>query len=93
MKKYFPSISLKIKSIIFHAILFAAVPQTGKAQYNTIHNSRIASLQVVSGTDWLSMPITQLGGNAINIDFDDMTHDYHRYTYKITHCEANWKES
>lgn len=93
MKKYFPSISLKIISIIFHAILFAAVPQTGKAQYNMIHNSRIASLQVVSGTDWLSMPITQLGGNAINIDFDDMTHDYHRYTYKITHCEANWKES
>lgn len=63
------------------------------AQRHETYNQRIATLQVVAGTDWLNMPITQLGGKPINIDFDDLTHDYHRYTYKIEHCDANWKVS
>ena len=35
-------------------------------------------------------PITYIGGEPINISFDDLTHEYHRYTYKIEHCEADW---
>ncbi len=31
--------------------------------------------------------------NLSDIDFDDMTHDYHRYSYKIEHCDANWNVS
>lgn len=63
------------------------------AQRHEIHNPRIATLQVVTGADWLNMPIAQLGAGTINIDFDDLTHDYHRYNYRITHCEADWTES
>ena len=63
------------------------------AQRSTIYCNRIATLQVVAGEDWLSMPITQLGGKPIRISFDDMTHDYHRYTYKIEHCDADWTVS
>lgn len=63
------------------------------AQRHETYNQRIATLQVVAGTDWLNMPITQLGGKPINIDFDDLTHDYHRYTYKIEHCDADWRVS
>lgn len=63
------------------------------AQHHETYNQRIATLQVVAGTDWLSMPITQLDGKPINIDFDDLTHDYHRYTYKIEHCDADWTVS
>ena len=93
MKKDNSIISSSIKAMMIGCILILTAQLPGKAQHNIIHNKRIASLQVVAGTDWLSMPITQLGGNAINIDFDDMTHDYHRYTYKITHCDADWQES
>lgn len=63
------------------------------AQRNEIISDRIASLQVVAGTDWLSPPVTMLHGKPIFISFDDMTHEYHRYTYTITHCEADWSES
>lgn len=63
------------------------------AQRHEIYNSNIASLQVMAGSDWLSMPITQLGGNAIHIDFDEMSHDYHRFSYNIEHCEADWSLS
>lgn len=64
------------------------------AQYNDIFKSSIRSLQVVKGTDWLSMPVIKLGeyneNNVINIAFDDLTHTYERYTYSIEHCEADW---
>ena len=62
------------------------------AQRHVIYNQRIASLQVVAGQRWQEMPVAQLG-EPVHIDFDDMTHDYERYSYKIEHCEADWLES
>lgn len=76
--------------IISVMLCFIAV----KAQRNEIYNSRIASLQVVAGEDWLSPPVINLNGdNSINIAFDDLTHEYHRYVYTIQHCEADWTPS
>lgn len=69
------------------------VMTTGQAQRQEIHSPNIASLQVMAGNDWTSLPITQLGGNAIHIDFDELSHEYHRYTYHIEHCEADWSTS
>lgn len=66
---------------------------TAAAQRHEIFNDRISSLQVVSGTDWLSPPVTTLGGAPIHISFDDQTHEYHRYTYRIEHCDADWSVS
>lgn len=67
---------------------------TINAQRNEIFNSRIASLQVVAGDKWMQMPIVELGSQTpINISFDDLTHEYHRYTYTIRHCEADWTPS
>lgn len=67
------------------------------AQRNEIYDKNIASLQVVAGQDWLSPPVIRLNGNSpkdvINISFDDLTHSYRRYTYKIEHCEADWTVS
>ena len=81
------------KTIILTAIAattqFAAI-----AQNNEIKSSSIASLQVTAGSDWLSMPITKLhGGEPINIGFDDLTHEYRRYAYRLEHCEADWTPS
>lgn len=40
------------------------------------------------------MPLIKLGDNeAIHIAFDDLTHLYHRYAYKVEHCDADWKVS
>ena len=63
------------------------------AQRHEILSPTITSLQVVAGKDWLLPPITQLDGEPINISFDDLTHEYHRYTYRIEHCEADWTTS
>lgn len=70
-----------------------AVMTTVHAQRHEIYSPNIASLQVMAGSDWRNLPIAQLGGNAIHIDFDELSHDYHRYTYRIEHCEADWSTS
>lgn len=70
-----------------------AVMTAVHAQRHEIYNPNIASLQVMAGSDWRNLPIAQLGGNAIHIDFDELSHEYHRYTYHIEHCEADWSTS
>lgn len=82
---------MKIVAAISSLLLLCA---TCSAQRNEILSSRIASLQVVAGEDWLSMPVIELGGEQpVNISFDDLTHEYHRYAYKLEHCEADWSVS
>ena len=63
------------------------------AQRSEILNPRVSTLQVVAGQNWLSMPLVELNGDPICISFDDMTHEYHRYAYKIEHCDADWNVS
>ncbi len=66
----------------------------GWAQRNRILNPDIASLQVVAGNNWLSMPVIGLGeGVPVNIAFDNLTHEYRRYAYKVEHCNADWSTS
>ncbi|MBR6016588.1 MAG: DUF5103 domain-containing protein [Prevotella sp.] len=81
---------MKRLSVIL-AIALLSAPTLVFAQRHEILSERIASLQVTAGDDWLSPPVIQLhGGTPICIDFDDLTHEYHRYVYKIEHCEADW---
>ena len=76
------------------SIMLSFCTLTAGAQRNEIKSERIATLQVVAGDDWLSPPVITLGSeDAITISFDDMTHEYHRYAYRIEHCEADWTTS
>lgn len=75
-------------------ILLFCVMQHTLAQNNQIYSQNIQSLQVMAGDDWLSIPVVVLNGDvAVNIDFDDMTHQYCCYAYRVEHCEADWTES
>ncbi len=65
-----------------------------RAQRHIIYSPDIASLQVVAGIKWQEMPIIRLGGpERINIAFDELSHTYQRYTYTVTHLEADFTES
>lgn len=64
------------------------------AQNTRALSGNIASVQVVAGNHWMSLPLTELhGGEKIHIGFDDLTHEYHRYCYRLEHCEADWTVS
>lgn len=64
------------------------------AQKNEIYDPNISTLQVVAGDRWLSMPVIRLNQDeVINIGYDDLTHEYRRFTYTIEHCDADWTVS
>ena len=61
---------------------------------SSIHSPQIRSLQVVVNQDWLSPAVMRLGtDDLLNISFDELSHNYHRYIYKVEHCEADWTTS
>ena len=40
------------------------------------------------------MPIIKLGGSEkIHVSFDELSHEYRRYTYNLTHLEHDWTDS
>lgn len=58
---------------------------------NRIYDPQVKSLQAVVNQDWLSPAIMRLHGNdRLHIGFDELSHDYHRYVYRLEHCEADW---
>ncbi len=61
---------------------------------HTIYDPQIKTLQVVVDDDWLSIPVMKLNSSeTLNVSFDQLSHTYHRYMYKIEHCEADWSIS
>ena len=84
---------MKFQYILLVVWLGMMLPISTYGQRNVIHDARIASLQVRVGDRWQEMPVAKLGEEQIVIDFDDMTHNLHRYAYKLVHCDADWKES
>ena len=64
------------------------------AQRHEILDRQLHTLQVVVNDDPLLPPIMNLGGgNHLEIGFDELSHEYHRYIYKVEHCNADWSPS
>ena len=77
------------KQIVLVGIL--SLQMSAFSQQHEIRSENIASLQVVSGTDWMGDAVLRLGStDRLTVSFDDLTHQYHRYVYSLTHCEPDW---
>ena len=64
------------------------------AQSNKVYHPMIHTLQAIVNDDWLHDDVITLGTDDwVTISFDHFTHDYHRFTYKIVHCNADWTPS
>lgn len=65
---------------------------------NRIYSDDIRSLQVMVDDNWLSPAVVSLdemasGKKAVNISFDEMSHEYRRLIYHVERCEPDWKPS
>ena len=61
---------------------------------NCIFTDRVKSLTSIVNGDWMNRPVMTLHSNDIlQIGFDELSHNYHRLTYHIDHCEENWNVS
>ncbi len=75
-------------------IFMVLLPLTIRAS-NRIFSQQIKTLQAVVNDDWQSFPaVMRLGTeDQLRISFDELSHDYHRYSYHIERCEPDWQLS
>lgn len=54
----------------------------------------IKTLLVHPVNDWKASPVINLhGDDNVLVSFDELSHEYKRYAYRIIHCDRNWKKS
>lgn len=64
------------------------------AQQNRSFSDHIRTVEtVVNGDRQLPSMIKLDGSDVVKVSFDDMTHDYVRYVYKLEHCNRDWQVS
>lgn len=57
-------------------------------------NQSIKTVLVHPVNDWKVAPVINLSGDdKIKVSFDELSHDYKRYAYRLIHCDRNWKRS
>ena len=78
-----------MKKTLLALLLF---PLLGHAK-STIYDQNVKTLQVVVNNDWLSPAVMKLHGDVLHVAFDELSHDYHRYVYRLEHCEYDWTTS
>ena len=77
--------------LLLAVLVAVALQAAGK---NVVYDPQVKTLQVVVNQDWLSPAVMQLGkGDVLNVGFDELSHTYHRYIYRLEHCEADWSLS
>ena len=59
-----------------------------------VYEENIRTLQVCLNDNPLLPPVLPLKGTStLNISWDEMSHDYHRYIYRLQHCTYDWQET
>ena len=70
-------------------LLLLLAAGVGRAQTNRVYDPMIHTLQTIVNGDWLRDDVITLGTEDwVTISFDHFTHDYHRFVYRIVHCNA-----
>ena len=74
--------------------LMLALAGTNMWAGNKIYSERFKSLTSMVNSDWKNRPVMTLGTtDVLHIGFDELSHNYHRLTYHLEHCEADWQAS
>ena len=83
-----------IRTYLCLFLLLLGAAGVGRAQSNKVYHPMIHTLQTIVNDDWLHDDVITLGTDDwVTISFDHFTHDYHRFTYRIVHCNADWTPS
>lgn len=78
------------KTALILICLTASVACMGRHQ---IKSPNVKSLEVMVNTDWQkgAVPVMELGtDDVLTVSFDELSHNYHRFTYRVDHCEPDW---
>ena len=74
--------------------LFSALSVMTNAQFIHTNSMSVRSPRMELNGEWGSLPVMTLGGDdVISFSFDEMSHAYRRFVYRVTHCNADWTPS
>ena len=60
--------------------------------WHMVYDRNVHTLQVTLNDNPLLPPVLTLGRSAfLRISWDEMSHEYHRYTYRLQHCTRDWE--
>lgn len=83
---------MKINCTLLFCLLL--LPCVAQPYRNTILAEDIHSLTVNKEGQWNTNPVIVLNsGEKIHVSFDQLSHDYKRYAYRLIHCNAEWTAS
>lgn len=75
------------------ALWFLLTALSGFAE-NRTYGDNVKTIQAVVNLNWLSPCVMRLHfSDHLYVSFDELSHDYHRYVYRLHHCEPDWSES
>lgn len=78
----------------FAIIIYTIMLTTFLYGQHMVYGNGIHTLQVCLNGNPLLPPVLTLGKSSqLNISWDEMSHDYHRYIYRIQHCTWDWQEN
>ncbi len=74
--------------VLFTFVLHAQTYRTG------IDDRQLMTLVVHPVNNWQADPVIKLNGeDRLLVAFDELSHEYKRFGYRIIHCDKNWKKS
>ncbi len=74
------------------SLLLLLLPTFAAAQRTEVNADNIATVRVAENRDFNRLPVPRLGsGDEVQVTFDELSHDFHRYTYRIVHLDATFK--
>lgn len=93
-KRSFIIFTLLISVTIISKTSNVNIITTANAQTNVCYLPTLRTIQTKLNGEWGEAPVMMLNSsNYMEISFDDLQHNYVRYTYSITHCDATWEPS
>lgn len=81
------------RASVFTILVCPVVALAAAGQRTVIYDDNIKTVCLSVGDAKIeALPVMRLGSaDRLQVNFDELSHDYHRYTYKIEHLDADFK--
>ncbi|MBE6256011.1 MAG: DUF5103 domain-containing protein [Prevotella sp.] len=80
---------MKMRKSLAFGIAFLLLSLHAVAQQTRSLSEQIRTVQVIVNDDPLLPPVAKLG-DRVEIGFDELSHEYIRFIYKVEFCNADW---
>lgn len=79
---------------MFSVFMMICNPVNAQTVYETkVWSSRVQTLQLKTDDQPNSMPVINLDGGLLEINFDILNYSGGRYAYSVIYCDADWTQS